>query len=195
MRVSNVEVAFLERAKKTAGMPMSVGGNPIIPSRVKSMGGCKSGGGHDCFLKGIRVAFDVEAPHHEWMQIERYTFMDIVSSQSKMHRLKRLTNVNAEEMFPDVSDAGMNTLLAHINMFDEGLISKDVLMANVPCGMYLKAGMNSNYLALKTVFNQRKLHGLEGWRNFVQFCIDLPEFLDLTGCEPPKWWRDKNELV
>lgn len=55
--------------------------------RVKHLGTAKPGSGHDCFLKGITVQFDLQAPEYIWRQLDRYHFIDYVSSQSKMHMI------------------------------------------------------------------------------------------------------------
>lgn len=56
-------------------------------SRIKYLGTAKPGSGHDCFLKGITVQFDLQAPEYIWRQLDRYHFIDYVSSQSKMHMI------------------------------------------------------------------------------------------------------------
>ena len=56
-------------------------------NRIKYLGTAKPGSGHDCFLKGITVQFDLQAPEYIWRQLDRYHFIDYVSSQSKMHMI------------------------------------------------------------------------------------------------------------
>lgn len=41
--------------------------------------------GHDCFLKGINVSFDISYPIHWSMDFQTYPFADIVSSSSSIH--------------------------------------------------------------------------------------------------------------
>ena len=42
---------------------------------------------HDNFLTGIRVSFDVKYPQYWTPEFQRYHFADIVTSNSKMHKL------------------------------------------------------------------------------------------------------------
>ena len=62
--------------------------------RGKKLGTAPTGSGHDNFLKGIIVQFDMEYTQYLTPQFQRYHFADIVSSQSKMHRI---TQMNIEE--------------------------------------------------------------------------------------------------
>jgi len=180
MQVQLIGVAFLEESKEGAGYPMNSGGELVIPKAINKLGSARQGSGHDCFLKGIRVCADFSATQFEWMQLERYTFFDIVSSQSKMHKL---TDMNI------CACVSRGTTLKAIDnveeclvLFREKKIDYDELMANVPSGLLLTARCNVNYLSLKTIYNQRKSHRLKGWKPFIEFCDNLPEFKELTGC-------------
>ena len=57
--------------------------------RACNLGNTGTGEGHDNFLNGIIVQFDLYAPLYMWKQIQRYHFMDFISSQSTMHRLTK----------------------------------------------------------------------------------------------------------
>ncbi|MGL5718802.1 MAG: hypothetical protein ACRCX2_37720, partial [Paraclostridium sp.] len=58
--------------------------------RAKHLGGAIAGSGHDCYLKGIIIQFDMQVSEYIWRQWDRYHFNDYVSSQSKMHRILKL---------------------------------------------------------------------------------------------------------
>ena len=104
------------------------------------------GSGHDNFLKGIIVQMDVEAPQYVWMQIERYQFFTIISSQSKMHTFKIPKGKTYE------------------NVLDE-----------TPMGFELTAGISTNYLCLKNMYHQRKNHRLKFWTEvFCPWVESLP---------------------
>jgi len=51
---------------------------------------CKNGTGHDNFLKGIIVQFNIEYKQYWSRQVQRYNFINFVSSQSTMHKLKSM---------------------------------------------------------------------------------------------------------
>ena len=48
------------------------------------------GGGHDQFLTGIVVNFDLTLSNKAWVEAERYTFLNFISSMSTMHRAAML---------------------------------------------------------------------------------------------------------
>lgn len=66
----------------------------VVVRKVKqkstaALAGAKIGSGHDNFLKGILVSFDVRYPVYWSPQFQRYHFSDIISSSSTMHCLTR----------------------------------------------------------------------------------------------------------
>lgn len=62
----------------------------VMSPTISKLANAKSGSGHDCFLKGINVSFDISYPVYWSPQLQRYHHLDIVSSSSAMHRLTRL---------------------------------------------------------------------------------------------------------
>ena len=58
--------------------------------RMSKLGNVPTGTGHDNALKGITVQFDVKYPNYWTPQFQRYSFLNIVSSTSKMHRLVKM---------------------------------------------------------------------------------------------------------
>ena len=164
-----VGVAFLEESKQGAGYPMNTDGKPATPVSIDKLGQAKAGSGHDCFLKGITVMLDIEAPAYVWQQVQRYHFFDIVSSQSKMHRLEGLLkedDVELKEVY---------------NLYKKGEMNLEEVLDIVPMGLRLKARCVTNYLQLKTMYHQRKNHRLQFWNtHFKEFCESLPEFTQLV---------------
>ena len=91
-KIENTNVYGLEFAVKASGNPMrtvldksEVTEKDML--RATKLGSCKGGEGHDNFLKGVIVQFDVTAPLYWWKQAQRYHWFDFVSSQSTMHSL------------------------------------------------------------------------------------------------------------
>ena len=58
--------------------------------RAMKLAKCGGGSGHSNFRKGIRVSFDIKYPNYISPEMQRYGFLDIVCSQSKMHRLTKM---------------------------------------------------------------------------------------------------------
>ena len=184
--VSNTEVFGLERALKTSGYPMKTNHKehqdwPYAYQRGCKLGNAKSGSGHDNFLKGIIVQADLTAPQYFWPQWQRYHFQDIVSSQSKMHRITKMDMNNAcnEYVLPQIKDIAQGL----INVYNE--IEKPTqeqfqkLISNIPLGLNLTAGITTNYLQCKGVYNQRRGHKLKEWKMYCDWIESLPLFDDL----------------
>ena len=98
IKVDNVRVYGLNESVIASGYPMQIETNDMNKvvigdkdlKRVKHLGNATPGSGHDCFAKGITVQFDLQVPEYIWRQLDRYHFIDYVSSQSKMHRILKM---------------------------------------------------------------------------------------------------------
>lgn len=154
-------------------------------NRAQKLGTAKAGSGHDCFLKACVVTAIISAPSYQWPQIQRYHFLDIASSQSKMHRI---TKMDLEKQCNQEVDYRIINILnewidKYNNAKNEGekLIYFYKIINNCPHGLQLAAGIVTNYLQLKTMKAQRKHHKLYEWsQNFVEWVDGLPYFVELT---------------
>lgn len=147
--------------------------------RAKKLGATKSGEGHDNFLNGIIVQFDLYAPLYMWKQIQRYHWMDFISSQSTMHRLAKFDIKT--QCVSDVDELILERYQELIDYYNEGhheIWRK--LVASLPCGFVLGATMTTNYRQLKTIYFQRKNHRLSEWHIFCTWCEELPYFKELV---------------
>jgi hypothetical protein len=158
----------------------------------RTLSRAKPGSGHDCFLKAITVHFEVEAPHYWWNQAQRYHFWDIASSTSKMHSIhKGDIDDKCSKWVRTQTKKYVNLLIWWYNNWDDyprdnfqfevspTPSTKDELfeciLDNTPLGYQLKAGWVTNYLQLKSVWNQRKNHKLSHWnKDFVEWVKSLP---------------------
>ena len=189
--IDNVEVYGLNESIKASKYPMSVDNSKltddITPTTVKLFN-AKQGSGHDNALKGIVVQFDLTMTCKMSVELERYHFIDFVSSQSTMHRITKfdLDNAYIEYVDEDVIKImkekieDYNELLALPNMSDSLLKTKylEILYTN-PCGFQLTARMTTNYQQLKTIYYQRRTHKLPEWQEFCDWCETLPHFKEL----------------
>lgn len=190
--IGKTEVYGLEFAIKASGNPMRTVLNREDNTekdflRATKLGTCRSGEGHDNYLKGIVVQFDVTAPLYWWKQAQRYHFFEFVSSQSTMHCLLKFDIANQ-----CVAETNKE-ILAIVERIKEEynqIPGTDVelkkakwreLVASTPCGFCLGATMVTNYQQLKTMYNQRKTHKLKEWHVFCDWCESLPHFIELTG--------------
>lgn len=195
MQIKNVEVYGLVNSFRVSKFPMSINTNECktdYTPRIKSLATTQRGSGHDNFLKGIVVQFDMTATNKIWVEAERYHFFDIVSSQSTMHKLK---DMNLDECFIKYTDKRIVEIMKELQKEFNEANSKDStaeerkeafynLLYSCPCGLLITAGISTNYLQLKTMYHQRKGHRLDEWSvDFVNFVNTLP-YSDLITGEP-----------
>lgn len=182
MKVSSVKVYDLKESIRASKFPMATDVkslNSEITKTVKTLGSSNKGEGHDQFLTGIRVAFDLTFTNKAWVELERYRFIDFVSSQSTMHRiskfdLKQQYNEYVDERMIDI----MEELKDRYNKTGDKEDYLKLLYSN-PSGFQLTARLTTNYRALKTVYSQRKNHRLPEWREFCEWIETLPYFKEL----------------
>lgn len=180
--VSNVKVYNLGNAVRGAKFPMALDTtkmtNEIKPVTL-SLGNAKPASGHDCFLKGIQIVFDLKWTVKASVELQRYHFIDFVSSQSTMHRISKFDLDGQYIKYVDqrIIDIMKEKQKAYNeNPTKEGYL--ELLYSN-PCGFQLTAEMTTNYLQLKTMYNQRKTHRLPEWQEFCKWCETLPYFSEL----------------
>ena len=184
MRIENVKVYGLENAVRCSKFPMCVDTSQCtedVSTVTDKLATCQTGTGHDNFLNGIIVQFDLTFTVKAWTEAERYHFLDFISSQSTMHRIAKF---NLDEAYNEYVDPRMvdvmKELVAHYNKTKDPEDYLRVLYSN-PCGFELTAGMTTNYRQLKTIFQQRKDHRLPEWREFCIWCKKLPHSEWITG--------------
>lgn len=192
--IGKTEVYGLDFAIKASGNPMRTilersETNEKDFLRATKLGSCRSGEGHDNYLKGIVVEFDVTAPLYWWKQAQRYHWFDFVSSQSTMHCLLKF-DASTQCVFDTNKEilAILSRIKDEYNAIDDSEVEKKKakwreLVASTPCGFCLGATMVTNYQQLKTMYQQRKNHKLVEWHEFCKWCDQLPHFLELTGLD------------
>lgn len=159
-------------------------GNKTL-ARAKRLGNTHIGSGHDNFLKGITVVFDVDFTNKVWVQAERYHWFEIISSMSTVHALTK-TSID-ESMFSEWTDKVIIDRLIEIQQTYIKNPTKDNLLRllySCPAGITVRAGITTNYRQLKTIYEQRHNHVLPEWREFCQFLLTLPHFAE--WCVPTK---------
>ena len=189
--IKNVQIYGLEESIRASKFPMAVDTDKCtseITERTISLGSVATGTGHDNFLKGIIVQFDWTFTPKCSVEVERYHFIDFVSSQSTMHRITKFDLDKAYIEYVDkVMINRMKGLVERYNAMtkeqqnsDEGKELYLKILYSNPCGMFLTARMTTNYQQLKTIYQQRRYHRLPEWQWFCNWCETLPYFLELT---------------
>ncbi|HEY5563886.1 MAG TPA: hypothetical protein VIK72_19395 [Clostridiaceae bacterium] len=174
----------LPSSVKASKYPMAVDTNKcdrFITDRVMGLATSDKGEGHDQFLTGILVSFDLTFSNKAWIEMERYTFVNFVSSQSTMHKISKF---NLHNQYNQYVDPRIITVMEELkNTYNETKDSVDYLrlLYSNPSGFELTARLTTNYRALKTVYSQRKDHRLPEWKEFCKWVESL-EFSELiTG--------------
>ena len=201
LKLENTEVYGLERAIIASGL--SFRSAPKIDltrditdkdwKRGKNLGNAESGQGHDGYLKGIVVQVDITYPQYWTKQAQRYHFFEICMSSSAMHMLCKNAALPFEEFRKQyneyVDDDIIKRVQEYAKQFNECTDEKKryelfmKMQSNNPLGYELTMSVTTNYLQLKTMYNQRKHHRLkEDWGAFCDWCDSLPHFNELTGC-------------
>lgn len=182
--VSNWEVYGLEESIRASRYPMAVNLDKLtdkVTDTVVSLAQSEKGSGHDQFLTGIIVQFDLTFSLKAWVEAERYHFLDFVSSQSTMHRI---VNMDIAEQCNDyVLPETIDGLRGLIEEYKEDPTPSKYLrvLYNIPAGFRLTARMTTNYRQLKTIYSQRRLHRLPEWRSFCAWMETLPHSEFITG--------------
>lgn len=209
LKIFNVNVYGLEESAKASGYPMVSDEIPIYDEidelsekeikRIKKLGNAIPGSGHDCFLKGITVQFDITYPNYWTPQFQRYHFADIVSSTSKMHRITKMDlNKTCNEYVDEIVIENLKKWVDIYNKFPEEkneIIIDGInyekynifmkIISNAPLGLEQTMRVTTNYLQLKSIYNQRRHHKLkEDWGVFCNWCLTLPLFKEI--CIPNK---------
>lgn len=134
-----------------------------------------SGSGHQTFLSGIRVSFDIKYPNYISPELQRYHWIDIVSSSSKMHRLSSMDMDTCFNKY--VTDESKEQMKILVKKFNETKTYEDfmVMLSNCPQGLELFMRVSTNYLQLRTLYRQRKTHKLkEDYGAVCEFIEKLP---------------------
>ncbi len=221
MKIKNTKVYGLKESIIRSGYPMQIG-EPVIIDGItvsemnlkhsmiiaKKLASVKAGTGHDNYLKGITVQCDLQYPQYFTPQIQRYHWINIISSQSKIHKLTSINDIaeHCNEYVLSYNIDLVNELILEYNKDQEYPIKIDdfgyckstqcdepmeievkskkelyqYIISNLPMGFMLWMGISTNYLQLKTIYFQRKNHKLEEWRYFCNWIERLPYFKELV---------------
>jgi hypothetical protein len=204
--ITNVHVYGMDDAIIGSKYPMAVDLSKPTADITKTtlvLAQCETGTGHDQFLTGITVNFDLTFTNKAWVEAERYRFLYFVSSQSTMHRMAKFNYDNA---YIEYVDPRMIEIMKEkLNVYNMMLKIRDDAKANGapektlieneeavkraylellysnPAGFKITAKMTTNYRQLKTIYQQRRAHRLPEWQAFCDWIETLPHAEFITG--------------
>ena len=140
------------------------------------------GNGHNNFLCGIRVSFDLIYPQYITPELQRYHWVDIVNSSSKMHRLAEITTRDSFNKY--VNDRTKENVKMLVKKYNNDKTYENfmAMISNCPLGLELFMRISTNYLQLRTIYKQRKNHKLkEDWGVICKMIEELP-YKELIIC-------------
>ena len=143
--------------------------------RAIKLANSPSGSGHQTFLSGIRVSFDLIYPNYISPELQRYHWIDIVCSSSKMHRLAKMDMENCFNKY--VTQESREQMKELVKLYNNAPTYENfmLLVSNCPQGIELFMRVSTNYLQIRTIVRQRANHKLkEDWGAFIDFARTLP---------------------
>lgn len=186
MKIDNVAVYGLEESIIASGLPMrDCYDDSVFESQTLGLDfdynnthfvrACRlvdnpTSSGHLTYLSGVVVQMNITATVKWWEQWQRYHFQQIVSSMSTMHRLRKMMKEGTICFNGKTSKAVSD---AFMKLIDDENVTDEQLAYSCPMGIELTARVTTNYLQLKTIYNQRKHHKLEEWHTFCDFVSTL----------------------
>ena len=184
IRIHNARVYDLEESIAASKYPMQVEPNHTdtkLTATAVKLAQSAMGTGHDNWLCGVRVAFDISLTTKALIEFERYHFADIVSCNSTMHRITRFDPDKAYCRYVDPRMvAVMKELVCQYNEDPSPENYLRVLYSN-PDGFIYTMRIDTNYRQLKTMYAQRLTHRLPEWREFCGWMETLPEARLICG--------------
>lgn len=192
LKITNVNVYGLEESIIASGYSMRVDlpkdiqeeefSLPFNYKRAVRLGNMESNSGHSNYLTGVIVQFDVTYPEYWSPEFQRYHFAQIISSQSKMHKITSFDFEDSCNEFVSVTTKNYIKELQNKYMNDPTYENFMILLSNCPMGFMKTMRVSSNYLQLLTIWNQRRHHKLKNdWGVFCDWIETLPHFVELTG--------------
>lgn len=130
---------------------------------------------HDNWLTGVRVSFDMKYPQYISPELQRYHWIDIVSSSSKMHKLGQMTLINSCNKYVDPELIKIAQKYVDAYNEDPTYENRMLMISNCPLGLELFMRISTNYKQLQTIYFQRKNHRLkEDWGAICEMIEKLP---------------------
>lgn len=155
----------------------------------------KAGTDHRKFARQIFISMDITSNHFWWAEMDTYKVGVTRNSCSKMHRI----HIKPFEV-SDFSHEGIDEVGDFINIYFKRTIETlewlrvkfnetqekrywRALLELLPMGYNIRATITMNYENAMNIINQRGLHKVAEWREFVQVLLKLPYMKDLLQLE------------
>lgn len=151
---------------------------------------CKAGTDHRKFMRMIVVYCDITAPLYWWKEFDTYKVGTVANSCSTMHRIHSKELTLDDFSWEHLTQDGVNCILEAINQLNFArtayIESKDKFYFNemiqlLPTSYNQKRTVMMNYEVLANIYNARKNHKLDEWRELCKWIEALPYSVLMTG--------------
>lgn len=186
-KITHINVYDLEESIIASGLPMRTAYDEYVFEsqtfgltfnadnahfkRACDLASNPTGSGHNNFLSGIIVSMNITATVKWWEQFQRYHFKQIVSSMSTMHRLRKMA-LEGTLQFNSLTNPDI--VKDFVRLAKDETVTDEELAYACPMGLMLTARVTTNYLQLRTQYQQRKHHKLKEWHDYCRFIENLP---------------------
>ena len=146
------------------------------------------------FLRQIPILMVIEAPLYWWKEFDTYKVGTVSNSCSTMHTImkKRFdTSMFSTDQLLMLGEVALDNYISELNNIRERWVEcedsrlKKKLWYNIiqllPSSWMQKRTVTLNYEVLKAIYNQRKGHKLQEWRDFCGYINTLPLHTFIDG--------------
>lgn len=152
-----------------------------------------AGPSHRKFLRQIFVSVDITAPLYWWKEFDTYKVGTTANSCSTMHKIHdkefTLDDFSVEHLNDDVLNKPFKDIISCLNFFRQLYIQdhdKDnwwQMIQLLPSSYNQKRTVTMNYENLLNIYETRRNHKLDEWRDFCKWIERLPNAELITGEE------------
>lgn len=150
-----------------------------------------AGTSHRKFLRQIFVSVDITAPLYWWKEFDTYKVGTVANSCSTMHKIHdkefTLDDFSVEHLNDDVLNKPFKDIINCLNFFRHLYIqdhSKDnwwQMIQLLPSSYNQKRTVTMNYENLLNIYETRRNHKLDEWKDFCKWIERLPNAELITG--------------
>lgn len=152
-----------------------------------------AGPSHRKFLRQIFVSVDITAPLYWWKEFDTYKVGTVANSCSTMHKIHdkefMLDDFSVEHLNDDVLNKPFKDIISCLNFFRQLYIQdhdKDnwwQMIQLLPSSYNQKRTVTMNYENLLNIYETRRNHKLDEWKDFCKWIERLPNAELITGEE------------
>lgn len=152
-----------------------------------------AGTSHRKFLRQIFVSVDITAPLYWWKEFDTYKVGTTANSCSTMHKIhdKEFTidDFSVEHLDDDVLNKPFKDIISCLNFFRQLYIQDHdkncwwQMIQLLPSSYNQKRTVTMNYENLLNIYETRRNHKLDEWKDFCKWIESLPNAELITGEE------------